>query len=113
MKIFKFVILMTVALLASTTVGRADEPLRVKFASGVILGIPSVKITALDDLVIIREIKYNRGNCRIIANNLLFIQAARFPREIRFGQTIELMGACNQIIEVTITTNKGDYTFRQ
>jgi hypothetical protein len=95
-----------------------------------------LQILAVDDLVEVNDVILNRGNCesnsyldfyeysktklsdeweptsKEIANiNPITKWRKRRPIVLKFGQSKEISTSCTQILEVTVKTNLGDFSF--
>lgn len=62
-----------------------------------------IKITALDN-VTLKDIKLNRGNCRIFTIN-------EYRQAYKFGEVKEFGTNCGQILEAELFTDRGSWTF--
>ena len=66
-----------------------------------------LKIQSVVDEVTIQDVHLNRGNCPLYAK-------MNSPRKATFGNWISVDANCNKnkIIEVTISTDQGDWIFK-
>lgn len=90
----------------------ADIEITIK-TQNAMFGMYTVNIQAVSDLVILKNVTVNRGNCMIRANEL---EALKKEPKLKFGQNyIVWGGGCklDQIKEVQVETDKGvfDFTF--
>lgn len=67
-------------------------------------GQPDVKITSIIDEVTVKDITLNRGNCKAETRSPL-------PKTIKFGQSFNAVSACQNLIEISLSTSKGDFDF--
>ena len=67
-------------------------------------GQVSLHLTAVADSVQINNIIVNRGNCGVM-------NVYSLPISMRYGQTVLFPAFCGRILEVTVNTNTGQWTF--
>lgn len=71
-------------------------------------GFPGVIIANTADDITVTNVIFNRGNCGRKAS-----YGDRWPAKLKFGETVNVFGTtpCD-LIEVKVSTNKGDWTFK-
>lgn len=67
-------------------------------------GIPIIVFTARRDTVIINAVVLNRSNCKQYPSPPL-------PAELKFGDSYSVLAACGYVIEATVKTDGGEFTF--
>ncbi|MFZ3325121.1 MAG: hypothetical protein WA231_04180, partial [Methylocella sp.] len=65
-------------------------------------------ITSLIDTVTIQNTIVNRGNCHAfnVVGNPNFV-----PLTLKFGEVASIMVTCEKVLEVVVSTDRGDYSF--
>ena len=66
------------------------------------------------DSVSINEIIVNRGNCKtmqVVSSCQAITNYPGFPTELKYGQTHTLGSSCDNVLEVVVETNRGQWTF--
>jgi hypothetical protein len=74
-------------------------------------GMYMVNIQAVSDLVILKSVTVNRGNCMVRPNE---IEALKKQPKLKFGQVYKVWGGgckLDQIKEVRVETDKGVFDF--
>jgi len=75
---------------------------------------PFVKVTSVVNEITVTDIKLNRGNCGV-TRSVLFMGSGPLrdlPITLKFGEDIsKSISSCENLIETTIATNKGDFVF--
>lgn len=68
---------------------------------------PLIIVTSRSDLVNIRDVIVNRGNCSVFAYDL-----GAKERSLRYGQTVTYRSNnCKKVLEIVIDTDKGSWTY--
>lgn len=67
----------------------------------------SAKVISVSDKVTIKDITINKGNCNLLNSK----HKERMPAQIAFGQSFELAFENCDVIEVGVSTDKGDWYF--
>ena len=85
-----------------------NAPIEVTMISSPGSGFPGVTIANTADDLIVTNVIFNRKNC-----GLKVAYGVGWPAKLKFGETVNLYGTtpCN-LIEVNVSTNKGDWTFK-
>jgi len=74
---------------------------------------PYLKVTSVVKEVTVTDITVNRGNCDVTGYAIRFMGSGPdkgLPITLKFGEYIRQL-SCDNLIETTIATNKGDFVF--
>lgn len=92
--------------------GESDAGIEITIETqNAMFGMYTVNIQAVSDLVILKNVTVNRGNCMIRPNEL---EALKKQPKLKFGQTYKVWGGgckLDQIKEVQVETEKGVFDF--
>jgi hypothetical protein len=93
---------------APVSVSKISQTLTSNMNGDRLVPIPAmVEVTAKKD-VTVQEVIVNRGNCPPYAFSFMF---GKFPRSLKFGETLKVPATCDEILEAEVKTDKGDWTF--
>ncbi|WP_302409150.1 hypothetical protein [Comamonas kerstersii] len=67
-------------------------------------------IRAYDDVLELRGLVLNRGNCPYSETGQV-INGVDWPQVLRFGQRKQVRAKCDRVIEAVVSTQYGDWTF--
>lgn len=67
-------------------------------------------IRAQDDLLELRGLTLNRGNCPYSETDQV-LNGVDWPNFLKFGQRKQVRAKCDQVIEAVVSTQYGDWTF--
>ena len=97
--------LFTIAVNAAPTVARdAQLPIEVQIATD------GVSIQSIEDVVIIKDVKANRGNATLLYPFLIG-RDPLFPRTLKFGESLVGVSPIHAVREVEVQTDKGSWIF--
>lgn len=96
--------------------GAVSEPpvsVEIEHAQDLVIPTPVLKVTSVVKEVTVTDITVNRGNCDVTGYAIRFMGSGPdkgLPITLKFGEYIRQL-SCDNLIETTIATNKGDFVF--
>ena len=97
--------LFTIAVNVAPTVARDTQlPIEVKIATD------GVSIQSIEDVVIIKDVKANRGNATLLYPFLIG-RDPLLPRTLKFGESLVGVSPIHAVREVEVQTDKGSWIF--
>lgn len=82
-------------------------------------GTPQLECVVLNDGLVVNDVIFNRNNCPSASTNYANLnnvqrQVLKFQYPLKFGDKFEVGYFCagGDLIEATIVTNKGNWTFK-
>lgn len=100
----KYIILAAVSL--PLLVGcNTETPVSVELGQNQFWGTPQLTITSVTDEVTVNAVDVNRGNCKSNPHQ-------KMPYTLSFGTSFKIdTPACQNVLEVNISTSDGDFSF--
>ena len=86
--------------------GGGNPPVQIELGENSVWHTPQLRITALDNEIVVQSVKVNRGNCKVLPQDKL-------PVKLRYGRMlkVEVNQCSGKILEVEVSTNIDTLTF--